>query len=77
MERGLIEKGRTGVAQREGLPEAVEKGTAEAYTAIVKQENPLQKQTAKNTGDMVKEQKQTNEFLKHFPNAQVVNLGLA
>ena len=47
------------------LPAAVEKGTAEAFSAVIRQESDPAKNTAKNTGEMVKEQKKTNEFLKY------------
>jgi len=60
----------------EDLPSLIEKGTAEAYAAIVGQE---QDQVAKNTGTMVAEQRKTNRTLAKMERngVPVLKLGIA
>lgn len=57
------EVGKKEPSVKSELPEAVEKGTAEAYSAIVRQEQDTTKKIVKNTGDMVREQRKTNDKL--------------
>ena len=66
---------------KESLPTLAERGTAEAYSIITKQD-PMT-ETAKNTKDMVAEQKKTNKLLrdqmqqrKTDPYGAPLNLGL-
>lgn len=66
---------------KQSLPTLAERGTAEAYSVIT-QQDPLT-ETAKNTKDMVGEQKKTNKLLqdqmqqrKTDPYGAPVNLGL-
>ncbi|GAF76239.1 unnamed protein product, partial [marine sediment metagenome] len=78
LEKELIETGRLG-EKEDTLPEAIEKGTAEAYSAIVKQEQPAVKETAKNTRESVRQQKRTNELIEKtfgFFQPTTIDLGL-
>jgi hypothetical protein len=62
-----------------GLAKAIEAGTAEAYSTVVKREEEAARETARHTKDMVAEQRETNKTLRDgvaISNLAVVDLGL-
>ena len=76
-EKEMVEKRKSGVDDAP-LPSLIERGTAEALSAVLRQEQDTGKQTAKNTGQMVREQRRTNELLeRERDDAAILNLGLA
>jgi len=79
--RGVLEGIQEKVIRPASILALAEKGTREAYSAVVKQEQDSVKKTAENTKVMVQQQKKTNEILvtkgEALSDVGVFDLGLA
>lgn len=83
LKRMLLEKEeearrRQMAAGAPNLAQAVERGSAEAYNAVVRREEEATRKIQTNTKKMVQTQKETNTILKDFKNRypQIIDLGL-